>query len=212
MEIRFSKVIPIPIPENNIINSEIWNRDVILKQQANYLIFAESGKGKTTFVNIIFGTRKDFTGKVFIDDKDILNFSHKQYSELRKAKLSIVPQGLQLFPELSVLENINIKNKIQNYKSSSQISEMIEMLGLNGFEHKKTAKMSFGQRQRVAIIRALCQSFEYILLDEPFSHLDKKNTQIAWDLINKEAKNQNAGIIITSLNNEFDPEIEKIKV
>ncbi len=212
MEIRFSKVIPIPIPENNIINSEIWNRDVILKQQANYLIFAESGKGKTTFVNIIFGARKDFTGKVFIDDKDILNFSHKQYSELRKTKLSIVPQGLQLFPELSVLENINIKNKIQNYKSSSQISEMIEVLGLNGFEHKKTAKMSFGQRQRVAIIRALCQSFEYILLDEPFSHLDKKNTQIAWDLINKEAKNQNAGIIITSLNNEFDPEIENIKV
>ena len=137
MEIRFSKIIPIPIPESNIANSEIWNRDLLFEQNNKYLIYADSGKGKTTFVNIIFGLRKDYTGNVYIDGEDISNFSINQFSQLRKTRLSIVPQGLQLFPELSVLENINIKNRIQNYKTSKQISEMIEKLGLSGFENRK---------------------------------------------------------------------------
>jgi ABC-type multidrug transport system ATPase subunit len=72
--------------------------------------------------------------------------------------------------------------------------------------------MSFGQRQRLAIVRALCQSFEYILLDEAFSHLDATNTKIAWELIKEEAGKQNAGIILTSLNKEFDNEMNKIRV
>ena len=160
MEIKFSTIVPIPIPEDIISDSEIWNRDLVFEQNQKYLIYADSGKGKTTFVNIIFGLRKDYTGNVFINNENISKFSIQQFSELRKSQLSIVPQGLQLFSELSLLENINIKNRIQNYKTEKQISEMINKLGLSGFENKKTAKMSFGQRQRIAIIRALCQSFD----------------------------------------------------
>lgn len=212
MEIRLSKIIPIPIPESNIANSEIWNRDLLFEQNNKYLIYADSGKGKTTFVNIIFGLRKDYTGNVFINNENISKFSIQQFSELRKSQLSIVPQGLQLFSELSLLENINIKNRIQNYKTEKQISEMINKLGLSGFENKKTAKMSFGQRQRIAIIRALCQSFDYILLDEPFSHLDAKNTELAWDLIKSEAEQQKASIIVTSLKNDFEKDIIKLRV
>ena len=212
MEIRFSKIIPIPIPESNIANSEVWNRDLIFKQKNNYLIYADSGKGKTTFVNIILGLRKDYTGNVYIDEKNISNFSINQFSKLRKNHLSIVPQGRQLFSELTVLENINIKNRIQNFKTPKQISEMIYKLGLNGFENKKTAKISFGQKQRVAIIRALCQRFDYILLDEPFSHLDTKNSEIAWDLIKTETEEQNASIIITSLKNDFETNIIKLRM
>ena len=89
---------------------------------------------------------------------------------------------------------------------------MIYKLGLNGFENKKTAKMSFGQKQRVAIIRALCQRFDYILLDEPFSHLDTKNSEIAWDLIKTETEEQNASIIITSLKNDFETNIIKLRM
>ena len=212
MEIKFSTIVPIPIPEDIISDSEIWNRDLVFEQNQKYLIYADSGKGKTTFVNIIFGLRKDYTGNVFINNENISKFSIQQFSELRKSQLSIVPQGLQLFSELSLLENINIKNRIQNYKTEKQISEMINKLGLSGFENKKTAKMSFGQRQRIAIIRALCQSFDYILLDEPFSHLDAKNTELAWDLIKSEAEQQKASIIVTSLKNDFEKDIRKLRV
>jgi ABC-type lipoprotein export system ATPase subunit len=212
MEITFSNIIPAPIPDNDIKKSEIWSRDFKLSSPEEILIYADSGKGKTTFINIIFGLRKDYTGDLLIDNKNIRNFSIAEISNLRKAKLSIVPQGLLLFPELTVIENIIIKNKIQNFQSSEKIAQMLETLGLNGFQNRKAANLSFGQKQRVAIIRALCQSFEFILLDEAFSHLDYTNKFTAWNLIQEEAKRQNAGIILTSLSSEFDSKTNKMKI
>ncbi|MDD3741695.1 MAG: ATP-binding cassette domain-containing protein [Bacteroidales bacterium] len=212
MEIKFSEVIPAPIPEKDILQSEIWSRDLTFNDGKKYLIYADSGKGKTTFINIIFGLRKDYSGTVLINGQDIRNFNLNNLSELHKNALSIVPQGLFLFPELTMIENIIIKNRLQNHFSASRINEMIETLGLKGFENRKAGKMSFGQRQRVAIIRALCQNFDFILLDEAFSHLDNKNTKIAWELINEEADKQNAGIILTSLHEDFENELIKLRV
>ena len=212
MEIKFSEVIPAPIPEKDILQSEIWSRDLTFIDGKRYLIYADSGKGKTTFINIIFGLRKDYSGTVLINGQDIRNFNLNNLSELHKNALSIVPQGLFLFPELTMIENIIIKNRLQNHFSASRINEMIETLGLKGFENRKAGKMSFGQRQRVAIIRALCQNFDFILLDEAFSHLDNKNTKIAWELINEEADKQNAGIILTSLHEDFENELIKLRV
>lgn len=212
MEIKFSGIIPAPIPDKDIAQSEIWGRDISFVSNKKYLIYAESGKGKTTFTNIIAGFRKDYTGNVFINDKEISQFSKNEYSDLRRNKISIVPQGLALFDDLSLIENINIKNKITNYKSSSEIDQMIEMLGISDLKNRKAAKMSFGQRQRTSIIRALCQPFEFILLDEAFSHLDEKNINIAWSLLTNEANKQNAGIILTSLSQQFDNELIKLRV
>ena len=107
MEIKFSNIIPAPIPEKDIKQSEIWGRDIILNSNDKFLIHADSGKGKTTFINIIFGTRKDYTGELFINDNNIKDFSQKEISILRKEKISIVPQGLQLFPDLDIIENIH---------------------------------------------------------------------------------------------------------
>ncbi len=212
MEIKFSKVIPAPIPEKDIKQSEIWSRDITFNNTSKYLIYADSGKGKTTFVNIIFGLRKDFEGRVSFDGKAISEINLNEFSEIHQNRLSIVPQGLFLFHELTMIENITIKNKLQNHLTQSQIDNMIDKLGLKGFENRKAGKMSFGQRQRVAIIRALCQRFEFILLDEAFSHLDSNNTKIAWELIKEEADKQNAGIIITSLDQEFDKDLIKYRV
>lgn len=212
MEIRFSEVIPAPIPEKDIQQSEIWSRDITFYNSKRYLIYADSGKGKTTFVNIIFGIRKDYAGTVYFNKKKISDISLNHFSEIHQNKLSIVPQGLFLFHELTMIENINIKNRLQNHLTQSQINTMIEKLGLKGFENRKAGKMSFGQRQRVAIIRALCQKFEFILLDEAFSHLDNNNTRIAWELIQEEAGKQNAGIILTSLDQEFDKDLIKHRV
>lgn len=213
MKIKFSSVIPAPIPEKDIFNSEIWSRDILFESPNKYLIFAESGKGKTTFINIIFGLRKDYSGNVFIDSENIRNLNLDKFAEIRKSQLSIVPQGLMLFNELSLINNIRIKNNITKHYSESKILEMIDLLGLTGLENRLASKLSFGQRQRVAIIRALCQNFSFILLDEAFSHLDDFNVKKAWTLILEEATKQNAGIILTSLKNKFiDNSLIKIKV
>lgn len=212
MEILFSNIIPAPIPKKDIEQSEIWGRDIILNSNDKFLIYADSGKGKTTFINIIFGTRKDYTGDLLINNTNIRDFSDLEISVLRKEKISIVPQGLQLFPDLDILENIQIKNRIQSYKTEKEISNLIEIFGLKGLEKRKAAKLSFGQRQRVAVIRSLCQSFEFILLDEAFSHLDETNSKIVFDLVCKEAESQNAGIILTSLSNKFEDGLIKYRV
>ncbi|MDD2636471.1 MAG: ATP-binding cassette domain-containing protein [Bacteroidales bacterium] len=212
MEIRFSNIIPVPIPDKDIKQSEVWNRDICFNSGEKILIYAESGKGKTTLVNIIFGNRKDYSGDVFLDGISVSKMKYDDISTLRREKLSIVPQGLALFDELSMIENIRIKNRILQFKTENEIKKMIKLLGLEGFEERKAAKMSFGQKQRISIIRALCQPFEFILLDEAFSHLDVGNTEIALNLINSEAKKQKAGVILTSLSSNFNDELIKYRV
>lgn len=199
MEILLSKIIPVPIPGKDVIQSEIWGRDIKINTGDKILVYAGSGKGKTTFINILTGSRKDYTGDLYLNGKNIRNFSLTEIAGLRKNKFSIVPQGLLLFPELNVMENIQLKNKIQNYSSTEKIIRLLAILGLEGFESYKAGKLSYGQQQRVAIARALSQNFDFILLDEAFSHLDENNTKIAWDLILEEAEERKAGIIITSL-------------
>ena len=212
MKIKFSNIIPAPIPEKDIKQSEIWGRDFTINPQEKILIYAESGKGKTTFVNIIFGSRKDYSGKLFIDNQDIKDIRPNDLSHIRQFNLSMLPQGLALFDDLSLIENIRIKNRITNYKTEAEIKDMIKLLGLEDLENRKAAKMSFGQRQRTAIIRALCQPFEFILLDEAFSHLDSYNTKIAWELITNEVEKQKAGIVLTSLSSDFNDKLKKYRV
>lgn len=79
---------------------------------------------------------------------------------------------------------------------------MLKIAGMHDHQDKKAGILSYGQKQRIAIIRAICQPFQFIFLDEAFSHLDKENTATMWKLILDEAKSQSAGIILTSLGNE----------
>ncbi len=160
---------------------------------------AASGKGKSTLIHIIYGRRKDFTGKVFFEGTEVGNFSPSKWAEVRQQKFSIVFQELMLFPDLTGFENIFLKLKLTGYYEKEIIPEMAERLGAGRLLQKKCGIMSFGERQRIAIIRALMQPFEWLLLDEPFSHLDPGNSKLAAELIAEECKKRNAGALITAL-------------
>ena len=86
---------------------------------------------------------------------------------------------------------------------TSEIDMMCEQLGISPYLNQKCETLSYGQRQRVAIIRALCQPFEMLLLDELFSNLDIDNIKIATDLINKACEKNNAGFILVSLGDDY---------
>ena len=194
--------------EQDTSGSGIWGADSLLFEQGErYVIEAASGRGKTSLLSIIFGLRKDYQGNAFIDEKDIRLLSGKGWSELRKKRLSYIFQGLELFNDLSAIENIKLKNVITNHKTHGEIRNMAYSLGVEQFLHKKAGILSFGQQQRVAIIRALCQPFDFLLADECFSHIDKENSRIALDLITEECERQGAGLILTSLNGTDDFEI-----
>lgn len=209
MIIDFQGLIPFPLKEANYEVSEVWGRDISFKTGNTYLVSAESGKGKTTLLHCIYGLRKDYDGIVSIDGKSLSTISQSELLKLRKNQISIVPQGLFLFDELSYFENIKLKNRLTNFKTEKQIEEMSAKLGMLKFYNQKAQTLSYGQKQRAAIVRALCQSFDFILLDEPFSHLDDKNAILCWELITEEVAKQNAGIILTSLGNNYSINFDK---
>jgi len=117
---------------------------------------------------------------------------------------------LNFFPKLTLWENIKIKNNLTNFKTDDHILMIIDKLGLSEKKDQLVETLSLGQKQRVSIIRSLCQPFDFLLLDEPFSHLDESNIEILTDIINQELENQNAGFIMTTLNNEYLFKYDKI--
>ena len=201
MIIRLDKMIPLPMLEQDTSGSEVWGAESILFEQGKtYIIEAPSGRGKTSLLSVIYGMRKDYQGKVYLDSGDIISFSWKEWSVVRKKRLSFIFQGLELFDNLTALENIQLKNSITNHQSLKSIEEMAEKLEMVDFLQRKAGILSFGQQQRVAIIRALCQPFDYLLADECFSHIDRENSLKAYRVIREECESQGAGLILTSLN------------
>ena len=201
MTIRLEKMIPYPLLEQETSGSGIWEADSVLFERENiYIVEAPSGRGKTSLLSVIYGIRKDYRGTVYLDHDNISELNFRQWSSIRKEKLSYIFQGLELFENLTALENIELKNSITHFKSSNEIEAMAGILDIKDFLHRKTGILSFGQQQRVAILRALCQPFEMLLADECFSHIDRENSINAYNLILEECKSQNAGLILTSLN------------
>ena len=208
--IQFCSVIPEVFSHQENLNSEIWNTDVSFEKGHLYLIEADSGKGKSTFCSYIVGYRHDYSGQVLFDTQDTKAFKVKQWVNIRKEHISHLFQELRLFPELTALENVQIKNKLTNFKSEKQIAEWFEALGIADKLNEKIGHMSFGQQQRVAMIRALVQPFDFILADEPISHLDDKNSEIMGQIMINEAQAQGAGVIVTSIGKHMNLDYERI--
>lgn len=206
--ITLSNVIPIPLKEQNIGSSEVWKTELQIPDKKKIFLSAPSGKGKTTFQLMLYGIRKDYEGIVQMNGEDISTFDLNKWSDIRQNKLSIIFQDLRLFPDLTAIENLELKNNLTNHKTKEQILQMAESLGVADFLKKKAGILSYGQRQRMAIIRAMCQPFELLLMDEPFSHLDKANIEKACELIRTETKQNEAGYIIASLGDRYSLEYD----
>lgn len=199
MQVRVNCPMPEPLAELNKSDETIWKQNSTLKTGKFYALVAPSGKGKSTFIHILYGKRNDFTGEVFWDERDVKKIKPAEWADMRSQKISVVFQDLRLFYDLSGMENIQIKNKLTNHLREQEINTYAEQLGIAHVLNKACKFMSFGERQRVAIIRSLAQPFEWILLDEPFSHLDKSNARIAAGLITDACKKNNASLIAASL-------------
>lgn len=209
--IKFNSVVPqVFSSRTEELNSDIWNTDATFQKGHLYLVEADSGKGKSTFCSYVVGYRHDYTGNVFFDNENTKKFKVRNWGDMRQHHVSHLFQELRLFPELTAYENVEIKNKITGFKSREQIVKWFDMLGIGDKLDAKIGRMSFGQQQRVAMIRALVQPFDFILADEPISHLDDTNSDIMAEIMMTEAKAQGAGVIITSIGKHMDLPYEKV--
>ena len=208
--IKFSKVIPEIFLQRNDLHSDIWEQDVTFEKGGLYLLEANSGKGKSTFCSYILGYRNDYNGQVLFDGADTRSLKVADWVDIRTRHLSYLFQELRLFPELTAFENVEIKNKLTGFKTRKQIIEWFDMLGIGDKVDAKIGHMSFGQQQRVAMLRALVQPFDFILADEPISHLDDTNSNIMGEVMMSAAKAQGAGVIVTSIGKHMDLDYEKV--
>lgn len=208
-QITFDHVIPKVFATVEDLNSEIWNSTATFKRGGLYLVEAASGKGKSTFCSYVIGYRNDYTGKILFDNDDIKDYKSGKWSELRRNSISHLFQELRLFPELTAMENVLINNQLTQHSETEKILSWFERLGIPEKTDQKIGMMSFGQQQRVAMMRALAQPFDVLLVDEPISHLDDYNSQIMADIMMEEAKKQNACVIVTSIGKHMNLPYDK---
>jgi ABC-type lipoprotein export system ATPase subunit len=212
MNIHFKNVMPQPLASIQHGSESIWGADIVLESGKRIVLNASSGKGKSTFTTVATGIRNDYAGTILYDDKDVRSFSPGDWSRIRSSEISVVFQDLQLFPKLTVRENLKIKNDLAGAFSEEEMRAMLEQLGIGDKWEQSCALLSMGQQQRVAIIRALIQPYKWLIMDEPFSHLDEGNTQLALDMIHKRTIEQGAGFVLTTLGDlhsyAFDQELK----
>ena len=208
--IKLKGVVPEIFASNKELHSDVWLSDVEFEQGKRYLIKADSGTGKSSLLSYIYGQRGDYRGDIMFNDQNIQTLSSHDWCMVRQSMLSILFQDLKLFGELTALENVEIKNRLTKTQTSRVIKGWFEELGIADKLNSRADHLSYGQQQRVALIRALCQPFNFLLLDEPISHLDDRNGEVMRDIIIREATRQGAGIIATSIGKHMDMEYNKI--
>lgn len=155
-------------------------------------IVGPSGAGKTTLLQIIGTLDKPDAGSVVVDGVDVSGLSTKKLSDFRNQHLGFVFQFHQLLPEFTALENIMIPAFIAGKgrgEAKKRAEELLDFMGLSGRAHHKPAELSGGEKQRVAVARALVNNPAVILADEPSGSLDSKNKtelhQLFFDLRDK---------------------------
>lgn len=200
-EITLEALLPCVFAREELPYSEVWRRRVCFRRGRRYLVESASGGGKSSLAAFIMGARRDYEGRILFDGRDARGLSIAEWQELRRANIAYLPQELALFPELSAIDNILLKGEICGAPDMQRVEEWMERLGITARRDYPAGRLSIGQQQRVALIRSLCQPFDFILLDEPVSHLDEANNRLAARIVEEEAERQGAAIITFSVGN-----------
>lgn len=169
--------------KDNVVLKDI---NLVLPDHGLVSIVGKSGSGKSTLLNILMGIEKPTTGKVYFNGEDISNFNDKQFSIYHANGISLVFQHYNLFDDLSAFDNVFLPMKMRNIslkKVKGTIIEYFRRFGIEKLMDRNVKNLSGGEKQRVAIIRALITSPKAILCDEPTGALDNQNSQeIMWIL------------------------------
>lgn len=208
--ISLQQMLPCVFAGQDSIRSEVWHRNLEFRKGESYLIEAASGTGKSSLCSFIYGYRNDYQGILCFDGENVRKLSVSQWIHIRQKSLSMLYQDLRLFTELSALENIQLKNRLTGYKTKKEIAAFFQALGIEDKMKVKVGHMSFGQQQRVALIRTLCQPFDFIFLDEPISHLDQNNSRKMCTLLMQEVTRQGAGLVVTSIGKHMELNYDKV--
>lgn len=146
-----------------------------VRQGEIFVVMGLSGSGKSTLVRCICRLVEPTRGQIVIDGQDVVTLNEKELRELRRHKMSMVFQRFGLFPHRCVVDNVCYGLEVQGVDKATRLKQarqVLELVGLSGWEHHFPHELSGGMQQRVGLARALAVDPEILLCDEPFSALD----------------------------------------
>ena len=180
------------------------------------LLMGPSGSGKSTLLALLSGLLEPDSGQVLADDegtiRDVWTMTAKQRENFRLRTTGFVFQGYNLFPALTARQQLEIVLKWGGYATGGearrQADEMLDRLGMLPNKHKKPAQLSGGEKQRVAIGRALVKNPSFVFADEPTSALDWENGQKVMELLRDAAHERGASILVVSHDHRLLPYVD----
>ena len=170
-------------------------------------LMGPSGSGKTTLLSILAGILTPTAGRVEMLGTEITKLSRKQLARYRRSHIGFIFQGFNLFPTLSVVENVEVAlnlNGIQGNRARQKALEYLDRVGLADKARCQPVDLSGGQKQRVAIARALVAEPKVIVADEPTAALDSENGHMVMELFYRLAKESDCTALVVT----HDPRIE----
>lgn len=168
-------------------------------------IMGPSGSGKSTMMNIISCMDKPTSGQVIFDGRDITKDSRRKLTEFHRDKIGLVFQQFHLINYLNAVENVMVAQYYHSMPDEKEALEALERVGLKDRAKHLPSQLSGGEQQRVCIARALINSPELILADEPTGNLDEANENIVLDLFRQLHKEGTSLIVVT-----HDPEVGEV--
>ena len=212
--IKLDKVIPVFFGSTFSKDepTDVWGKELTFTRGVTYLIEAASGRGKSSLCSFIYGLRSDYAGSIeFIDNEGkALSTTQKDLCGMRRTMLAMMFQEHRIFPELTAVENVLMKNQLTDYFTEKEIRERLTMLGLEQRLDTPCGKLSLGQQQRVAFVRLLAQPADFVILDEPVSHLDAGNARIMGTMLRQRQLADGMGVSVTSIGQRLPYEYDKI--
>lgn len=166
------------------------------------VIAGPSGSGKTTLMTIMGLVLQPSEGAIYIGTKKVARYSDSELANLRMHNFGFVFQQAELIPALTVLENVLIAAGVQGGSIPVALRDravnLLENFGLKEYTYVKSQKLSTGQKQRVAIGRALINEPKVLLCDEPTSALDSESSSIVLDTLKRLSKDSSRGVIMVT--------------
>ena len=160
-------------------------------------IMGSSGSGKSTMMNIIGCMDKPSIGEVILDGQDITKESQNSLTKIRREKIGLIFQQFHLIPYLTALENVMVAQYYHSIPDEQEALQALERVGLKDRAKHLPSQLSGGEQQRVCIARALINSPEIILADEPTGNLDEVNEKIVIDILTQLHKEGSTIIVVT---------------
>jgi len=171
--------------------------DIALSKKENLLILGNSGIGKTTLLHLLAGLLKPATGKILINEVTLSSLKNNKLDQFRGKYIGLVFQEKHALQSLNVIQNLKARLFFSNENiDKNKILILLAQLGLLKFKNSKINELSEGQLQRLSIALSVIHSPQVILADEPTSSLDDKNCKIVIELLQNQAKQTNANLIV----------------